>query len=127
MRDAVQEVMRAVERIDVPAVGLVRAFDNTTFFQNETVAFSSISRRISSERWSAFETKSPGPLRSTCSCSTSPKSRFSVREAFNTASVITVISGERIMCRLSLGRLSLGGLSSASVTAQGRWRAGVAA
>ena len=58
---------------------------------------------------SAAETKSPGPLRETCRFSTSPKSRFSERDAFITASVITVIRGERIIDGRSLTRVETRG------------------
>src|ERR687894_136001 len=64
---------------------------------------------MASALWSAAETKSPGPLRDTCRFSTSPKSRLSERAAFMTASVITVISGERIMVVLSLPFAGEGG------------------
>src|SRR5829696_2938738 len=46
---------------------------------------------------SAALTKSLGPFRETCRFSTSPKSRLSERAAFITASVMTVIRGDRIM------------------------------
>ena len=52
---------------------------------------------------SAAETKSPGPLRETCRFSTSPKSRFSERDAFITASVITVMRGGADHRRAVLG------------------------
>jgi len=41
----------------------------------------SSARSVRSALMSAWLTKSPGPFSETCSCSTSPKSRFSVRAA----------------------------------------------
>src|SRR5688572_19479452 len=48
---------------------------------------------------SAAETKSAGPLRETCSCSTSPKSRLSPRAAFSAARIMTLMAGDRTAMR----------------------------
>src|SRR5688572_10242987 len=57
-------------------------------------ALRSSSRIVCSARLSAMETKSAGPLRLTCSCSTSPKSRRSRGAALRTARSMTVIRPE---------------------------------
>src|SRR3954447_18450894 len=54
---------------------------------------------ISSERRSAAETKSAGPLRETCRFSTSPKSRLRPRAAFIAAPTMTLRIADRAMHR----------------------------
>src|SRR5690242_5060358 len=57
-------------------------------------ALRSSSTIVCSARLSAMETKSAGPLRLTCNCSTSPKSRRSRGAALRTARCMTVIRPE---------------------------------
>src|SRR5690348_6032371 len=57
-------------------------------------ALRSSSTIVCSARLSAIETKSAGPLRLTCSCSTSPKSRLKRGAALRAARVMTVIRPE---------------------------------
>src|SRR3954464_5971684 len=52
---------------------------------------------------SARLTKSPGPFSETCSCSTSPKSRFSDLAAAKAARIITVMVAERAASDLRSG------------------------
>src|SRR5258705_3596137 len=52
------------------------------------------STMVASARWSASDTKSAGPLRLTCNCSTSPKSRLRRGAAFRAARVMTVMRPE---------------------------------
>ena len=100
VRQAVQEVGGAVERVDDPAVALVGAFDGAALLHDEAVAGPRLRQLLAQDLLRlavGAETKSPGPLRETCRFSTSPKSRFRERDAFITASVITVMRGERII------------------------------
>ena len=101
LRNAVQKVGGAVERIDDPGVGLVgagRACRLPRRGSRSRAAPSSVrSRRMSSARRSAAVTKFAGPFSETCSFSTSPKSRLRLRAALRAAAVMTFIRAERIM------------------------------
>src|SRR6267154_2449146 len=55
----------------------------------------SSARSVRSALMSAWLTKSPGPFSETCSCSTSPKSRFRFLAAAKAARIITVMVAER--------------------------------
>ena len=98
LRDAVQEIGGAVERIDDPAVGLVGAVARAAFLAEKAVAraapWSSSAYSVSSARRSAAVTKLAGPLSETCRFSTSPKSRLSARAALRAAAIITLRRAE---------------------------------
>ena len=83
MRNAVQEIGGAVERIDDPAMALVGAGARAAFLAEKAVARPRLgefrAQTISSARRSAAVTKLRGPLSETCRCSTSPKSRLRLR------------------------------------------------
>ena len=106
VRDAVQEVRGAVERIDDPGVGLVGALAAAAFLAEEAVARArgaSVPRAGSLRRVrSAAVTKLAGPLSDTCRFSTSPKSRLSVRAALRAALIMTLRRAERSMARSGL-------------------------
>ena len=121
-RDAVEEIGGAVERIDDPAVGLVAAGDLAAFLGEEAVAgprLGSSAISISSARWSAAETKSPGPFSETCRFSTSPKSRARPRPALSTALTMTLSRAVRAMHHSDQARLGAGGRALADHTSHG--------
>src|SRR5688572_27098074 len=64
---------------------------------------------------SAAETKSAGPLRETCSCSTSPKSRLRPFAAFSAARTMTLMTGERTAMTRGDEASLLGALDVAAV------------
>jgi hypothetical protein len=91
MRDAVKEIGGAVDRIDDPArLGRIAGEKKP----QSGLAFLSSSTSACSARLSAIETKSAGPLRLTCSCSTSPKSRRMRGAALRAARCMTVMRPE---------------------------------
>ena len=97
LRDAVQEIGGAVERIDDPGVGRVGAGVAAAFLAEEAVAGTRLGQ-FGFERFfglrSAAVTKLPGPLSDTWRFSTSPKSRLSVRAALRAAAIITLRRAE---------------------------------
>ena len=97
MRNAVQKIGRAIERVDDPAMGLVAALMGAAFLAEEAVIgprLGESSRTISSARLSAAVTKLRGPLSETCNCSTSPRSRLRLRPARCAALIMTLMTAE---------------------------------